>query len=40
MPLEIWIAIGAGLFVVLLSVMSASSGKTDKKDDDESKNQG
>ncbi len=37
MPLEIWIAIGAGLFVVLLSVMSSSAGKTDKKDGDESK---
>jgi len=40
MPLEIWIAIGAGLFVVLLSLMSSSAAKADKKGDDESKDQG
>lgn len=37
MPLEIWIAIGAALFVVIfLPMMSA----TKKKDDDESKDEG
>lgn len=36
MPVEIWIAIGAGLFVAIFVPMTS----TKKKDEDESKDQG